>query len=943
MRRWPQNAYTDAPLQHPNLLLGSLHLLFWWLVHPSAWRNHVARIDPSLAPDFALIDLAEAPWRNPRLRRLLVQLTLVLPLFSAAVVLATLTWAGQGGAQIASGVAFALVLGVAAGLPASVVGGVVVGSAVALFGGVAFGIALGLSSDVTVATSRGFAHGLASGVIGPEQYSSPPSLILLCGLAFAVAANLFAAGWERPARTTPSSLPRLAVGIVAGVVVGAVAVVVAYAVSFGIAAAVLGSTLNIVLAGALVGVIGSLAGSVAGLLRGGLWYRVRLYALPGVAAFGAIVGALFVWPIADAPPLLAGVLYGVTFAAIFSLVTAGVFGLPLMLAQRLAGPWAGAIAATLCTTTFWSNTGWSVEADPLVFVGLGAVSTMLGLTIHRWRPVLTYAPLVIYNMLLLRLEAGRSPRRPALLRYHAAFWDEHQRHPWPGLDEHVVLVATRDPEAGRAAIDYLAASRTQRWAAQAAQIELDARALEACATIGQVARAHATLAAGELRGPASALLRSFSRISEDAAAALAQSHAYTRRLALTAVEDRLDGLQRELTRSSEPYALRFQPIAAGWREIVAGHGRDLAAETERRQEIDNPYVIGVPLTAEQEIFVGRTDVSARIEQQLLDRRRPPLLLYGQRRMGKTSLLNNLGRLLPSTIVPLFVDLQGPASQAGSEAGLLYYLARSMAASAQRQRGITLPTLDRATIERDPFIVFDEWLTAVERCIGNGTALIMLDEFEVLDRAFQRGRFDEEAVLGLLRHIIQHRPRCKVLLAGSHGLSEFRRWSSYLINAQVVRIGFLSPEETRKLVEQPIKDFELRYAPEATARVLALTQGHPFLVQLLCAEIVAQKNEQDPDRRRLAELADVEAAVAPALDSGDMFFADIAHNQIGPEGLAALRLIAAAGEGAVLPHVELCRRLDDEAGIEQLLRRELIERRGDGYRIQVELIRRWFTR
>ena len=47
-------------------------------------------------------------------------------------------------------------------------------------------------------------------------------------------------------------------------------------------------------------------------------------------------------------------------------------------------------------------------------------------------------------------------------------------------------------------------------------------------------------------------------------------------------------------------------------------------------------------------------------------------------LGKTSLLNNLGRLLPSTIVPLFIDLQGPASRASDHAGLLYNLARAMA-------------------------------------------------------------------------------------------------------------------------------------------------------------------------------------------------------------------------------------------------------------------------
>jgi len=66
-----RNAYTDAPEFHPNLILGGLQLLFWIFFHPSAWCSYVARIDPALRPDFALVELRRAHWRNPALRRLL--------------------------------------------------------------------------------------------------------------------------------------------------------------------------------------------------------------------------------------------------------------------------------------------------------------------------------------------------------------------------------------------------------------------------------------------------------------------------------------------------------------------------------------------------------------------------------------------------------------------------------------------------------------------------------------------------------------------------------------------------------------------------------------------------------------------------------------------------------------------------------------------------------
>jgi hypothetical protein len=218
---------------------------------------------------------------------------------------------------------------------------------------------------------------------------------------------------------------------------------------------------------------------------------------------------------------------------------------------------------------------------------------------------------------------------------------------------------------------------------------------------------------------------------------------------------------QNFARSTDKYTVRFYPIIKSWREIVTNYVEELAKITELRQEIDSPYIIGVPLTREQEIFTGRDYIGARIEQLLRDRRRPPLLLYGQRRMGKTSLLNNIGKLLPSNIIPIFVDLQGAPSSASDHAGFLYNLARDMEKSAKKQ-GVTLPSLAREVLQSEPFTYFDEWLDKVEQALEQNTALLALDEFEVLDNAIAKGRFDEQDVLGMLRHLIQHRPRFKIL-------------------------------------------------------------------------------------------------------------------------------------------------------------------------------------
>jgi hypothetical protein len=573
----------------------------------------------------------------------------------------------------------------------------------------------------------------------------------------------------------------------------------------------------------------------------------------------------------------------------------------------------------------------------------------LGLLVNWLRPTFMTILLTPWHFILYTIDKNQTNNSFSLLSKHIAFWDEWQYLPIWGLEKHLLLILDKNPIEGQAALNYLSTSR-QRWAAQAAQIELDARQLEKCSNAHEIGEIQQILTISELVSPADTIFRSFSSISSDTNAALGQTSTYNQRLALTEVTDKqLNSLVRELTKSSDNYAVRFRPIAQRWQNIIDLHLQDLIRESEERQEISSPYIIGVPVTNRQQLFVGRNDISEKLEKLLLDRRSPPLLLYGQRRTGKTSLLNNLGRLLPTSIIPLFVDLQGSISSAKDHTGFLYNLAKAMINSAQRQRNLKLPPLSYETLATDPFTRFDEWLDNLETALAGNTALLALDEFEVLDRVLNEGRFNENDVLGMLRNLIQHRPKFKVLLAGSHTLDEFQRWSSYLINAQVIHLGYLQEAEARQLIEEPIENFALRYEPSASQRVLDITKGHPFLVQLLCAEIVALKNDQDPSIRRLATLADVEAAIPAALEHGSMFFSDIERNQLNTQSLQVLRYFAQQGEGAIISSADLAAYFAERAeiaegisgSIELLLRRELIETKPSGYSIQLELIRRWF--
>lgn len=72
----------------------------------------------------------------------------------------------------------------------------------------------------------------------------------------------------------------------------------------------------------------------------------------------------------------------------------------------------------------------------------------------------------------------------------------------------------------------------------------------------------------------------------------------------------------------------------------------------------NPYIADA-LVVEASIFLGREDVFGWIERSLKGKYvRHTLVLHGQQRVGKTSVLKQPPNFLPDKYIQVFFDLQG---------------------------------------------------------------------------------------------------------------------------------------------------------------------------------------------------------------------------------------------------------------------------------------------
>lgn len=938
------------------IIAAALQLLGWIIFRPTAWHRLVQSIDPTLSQGFCLLYLPRDAIKKPNLRRLLLLGFCVLPLFAVTIeqLLRFLAAPEPPGTLQAFGTEYAL------NGAAKLVGMLRIGGILAVFVSVGAGI-VAMIADIVVneiihqyffyfMTKTSIHSTTESGYV--QSYPGLCIALFSFCIGFSIYSQLHTESDGRKIRT--KSLGAASLGVILSLLFAAIELIALRKLPID------STTLLAICALVTFSSMVAISYSARGLpWKSGFWRCLWLLLTYSLllfigTSFAKLIISISPERVAVAVPL-ADAIDTATHSGLQAVITNCLLLLliaPVVIAEWLGGT--GAVAAaggliapvcwlaiTIFTDTQWNRHTWIVKAAIIV---LALLCMLLGSIWSIWRGPLFFPFQSAWNRMLFQVDLRRSSKQSSWIQWNSAFWDEHQTLRSEALVEHLVLVITRWPSVGKEMIEQVEAG-PQRWAAQAAQLELELRALECCRDMDGLKEVHQRLGVLSMYGPGMDELRSFSRLSQDISATMSQSNRYHRRIALRIVEEHMDRLARDWRLCGESLAARCLRILYTWRDLLVAHAAQIQREAESLSSvyIESPYIIGLPLSEYQHVFVGRTDVGTQIEKLIMSPEAPPLLLYGQRRMGKTSLLRNLGRLLPSSWVTVFVDLQALSSAQG-HAGFLFQLARAIATqlTLRRRSLIEFPSIEE--FRSEPFVVFDVWLDrAIER-LHDQRAFLLLDEFEQLDAALRAGSLDPHLVLGMLRHVIQHKSRIRILIAGSHTFEEASTWSSYLINARIIKLGFLRESESRQLIERPIPDFTLRYHSDALHDVLALTGGHPYLLQLLCDRIIEMKNQQDEEQRFLATRQDVEAAVEPALFEASFFFAEMTTNQISPEGNAALKALAQRGRGAVQPLSKIAHLpiFDEPQLWSQLARRDLVELTPHGYRFQIELMRRYFA-
>lgn len=303
------------------------------------------------------------------------------------------------------------------------------------------------------------------------------------------------------------------------------------------------------------------------------------------------------------------------------------------------------------------------------------------------------------------------------------------------------------------------------------------------------------------------------------------------------------------------FAARYSDFAEA--ERTTRYAEDVVSSSDQGLSfvaIPNPYIPGLPLDLGSELFLGREDVFKFLQENFLTAPKRVILLVGQRRMGKTSILKQLPLRLPQGFFPVFVDCQG-LEHAGI-GNLLYHLAY-MVSDTLAANNIDLPIPDLATFQERPMFSFEYgFLKPALAKLSGRTMLILLDEFQALDEAVESGQLETE-IFGFLRSMMQHQDKLCFLFSGlQRPLEEAHDlWQPVFNVALRKEVGLLEVNYARELIEKPVAG-RMQYDESALEELLRLTCGHPYLTQLFCDRIISHLNEIKEHVARMQHIHEV---------------------------------------------------------------------------------------
>jgi ABC-type branched-subunit amino acid transport system substrate-binding protein len=269
----------------------------------------------------------------------------------------------------------------------------------------------------------------------------------------------------------------------------------------------------------------------------------------------------------------------------------------------------------------------------------------------------------------------------------------------------------------------------------------------------------------------------------------------------------------------------------------------------------NPYIIGRPLNEDEpELFFGRENLFHFVEESL-SQRKQVIVLHGQRRIGKSSILRQIpGRVVSEQFVFVSFDWEHHRHEPFSR--VLAALAGEILKPLEFLR-LDVNQLS-SVLETDLNHFSREFLPQVNQALGDKNLVLLLDELDA-----PSPHSSSSTVVQLFTYLQSVVPRQENLFIiafvgqQSEGLATL---ITLFPGAAVREISLLDETTAKELITKPVRRL-LKYKPEAIQAIWELSAGHPYFTQVICFTLFVYAK---PRNLRWLARADVESIVEEAI-------------------------------------------------------------------------------
>lgn len=388
------------------------------------------------------------------------------------------------------------------------------------------------------------------------------------------------------------------------------------------------------------------------------------------------------------------------------------------------------------------------------------------------------------------------------------------------------------------------------------------------------------------------------------------------------------------------------------------------------ERIENPFATTADSgpVEDPSMFFGREEFLENVTESILGSGAKCIIIYGQKRSGKSSVLFHLRERLDNDSKAFCIQFSLGEIIEDLSSEVFYYKVLSEIEDSLdilREEGYLVPDFkcpNLNDLSKAPAIVFNEQLKVLRKRMqsiegwSNKKLVLLLDEFTYIYTAIKRGILSDQFMKSWKSFL--EKGHFTSVLIGQDIMPKFT--SAYPNEFGVTeprRLSYLRKSDAKKLIEKPVWDTkrnQSRFIGNALDLILDYTSSNPYYIQIFCARMIEHMNrikaitatEADVEEVALSYIKGADALTPDKFDNlitaGDAEVESFPPQQV----LMALKEIALATK-----NLSSCSRdalkskeaVTDEI-LEDLQTREVIDcPQPDYYKINVRLFKEWLLK